>query len=816
MIKNKMTAVLSALIMSATAVFLPIDSAYADNAVTSVYEYFNKNDVNGKITIEVPENTTALISIKFTSPEVTDEPYYELHAEKGTYSFDIEGIDTTEYDYRNYSLIASISDGDNSVVYEDTFNVPDGNDHPDSFYNFTYSFSVDENQLSDSWRIISETETQKNIAVNFSGYIKGDVNGDGFVDTVDASQVLAEYSRISNDGTATFSEKQKLSADVNGDGWMDSVDASRILAYYSNISRGGTPTWNIFEQTQETTTTSATTSETVTTTTKAVTTTSSATNSGNATTTTKAVTTTGSVTTSGPATTTTKAVTTTGSATNSGTVTTTTKAVTTTNSATTTTESTTTTTTETTTENTTTTTSTTVQVIDWEMAYQKKLQALSSEYNFTADEDSDKAMYDLADINGDGIPELIISESSYHSSVCTVYVYSDGSYVNATGASYDAYMHATVGYEKLEFYENGVMGIDLKNHIAKSYYKGTGHEALVFYRLEGTEFVVVANFVNKFADGAEYGTYNDNIVTKEDYYEYLGQYDYKFENFGRKYAYDISRPVGRLTADAHIETTTNADGKNVYWLVADGRFDELDVYVLDMEGDNDTYLDTFTENSLKINLSGLYDLDPEKHMIYLSASDSNFNEGCIVSIPLLHGDVYADAHVETYYCTPYNRTQSYLFLKGNYSYVEVTITNEDGNESDIGTFENTSVPIRLAYNAQAHSESFLSIVSYDENGNAGNFVTCVIPREKLPVVSMNPINISGVTDTSYGDVSGYTYSYISNRECNNYVVCEKIADGCNVIARNVYYSYDIIWCEVWDSDTGEYYGWVDSSFINFS
>ncbi len=61
----------------------------------------------------------------------------------------------------------------------------------------------------------------------------GDVNGDGKVNAVDASQVLAEYALHSTNAPETFDESQKKAADVNGDGKINAFDASMILAYYA-------------------------------------------------------------------------------------------------------------------------------------------------------------------------------------------------------------------------------------------------------------------------------------------------------------------------------------------------------------------------------------------------------------------------------------------------------------------------------------------------------------------------------------------------------------------------------------------------------
>lgn len=62
----------------------------------------------------------------------------------------------------------------------------------------------------------------------------GDVSGDGLIDSVDASMMLAEYARLStSDKCGIFSAGQKTAADMEKNGRIDSVDASVILSYYA-------------------------------------------------------------------------------------------------------------------------------------------------------------------------------------------------------------------------------------------------------------------------------------------------------------------------------------------------------------------------------------------------------------------------------------------------------------------------------------------------------------------------------------------------------------------------------------------------------
>ena len=242
----KITAAVTVLTLLAVQAAM---TSYAEGTVfTPVYKDFDKIDVNGSVSIEIPENVTAQVEILFTSPEVTDEPYYIETLDGGaSYSFDIEGRDTTDNDYRNYTISVELTGGIygiTSAAYTDTFNVPDGNDNPDSFREISYKFTVNGEVSSNEWDVVSDSENAKEIAVHLD-YVKlGDVNNDSLIDADDASMVITEYSLLSVGTPATFTSRQKVAADTNKDGLTDADDATMIITYYSIISTGGTPSWD--------------------------------------------------------------------------------------------------------------------------------------------------------------------------------------------------------------------------------------------------------------------------------------------------------------------------------------------------------------------------------------------------------------------------------------------------------------------------------------------------------------------------------------------------------------------------------------------
>ena len=70
-------------------------------------------------------------------------------------------------------------------------------------------------------------------------YTLGDVNGDGLINSVDASAVLTEYAYSMTESGGKFNELQKKAGDVNKDDILNSVDASLILEYYAYVSADG-------------------------------------------------------------------------------------------------------------------------------------------------------------------------------------------------------------------------------------------------------------------------------------------------------------------------------------------------------------------------------------------------------------------------------------------------------------------------------------------------------------------------------------------------------------------------------------------------
>ena len=222
----------------------------ADNVVIvkPVCEHIIKSDINGELHISVPKDATAKVDVVYESPEYDKHEYYNTTLNGGmTYSLAIEGRDTTEDDYRNYTVSVSLTGGKynmTSDVYSDKFNILDKNDNPDSYRIIKYNFTVDDKISKESFTVTKNEENEKDIVVHLNSVMLGDVNEDSTIDSIDATAILVEYANTSTGNKPTFTSSQVVAADVNKDGFVNSTDASKILAYYAESATGGKPSWD--------------------------------------------------------------------------------------------------------------------------------------------------------------------------------------------------------------------------------------------------------------------------------------------------------------------------------------------------------------------------------------------------------------------------------------------------------------------------------------------------------------------------------------------------------------------------------------------
>lgn len=252
---NKISAAAVSAVLATAASFGSY--AYAVD-MTPVYEDFNENYVNGTVVINLPETVKASVAITFDSPEWKDEPYYTCEIAGGdSYSFDIEGINNTEDDYRNYKISIALSGGTYAAeagTVTDEFTIYDPNDTPKSFTTLTYNFTVDDVVSSDTIELTNEDSSggvdgdyvvTKDYALHLNSFLKGDVDGNGIVDASDATLALREYTLVLSEKESELDERHRKAADIDGDSSVTASDATYILRYYTQMMSFGEASWEV-------------------------------------------------------------------------------------------------------------------------------------------------------------------------------------------------------------------------------------------------------------------------------------------------------------------------------------------------------------------------------------------------------------------------------------------------------------------------------------------------------------------------------------------------------------------------------------------
>jgi hypothetical protein len=81
------------------------------------------------------------------------------------------------------------------------------------------------------------------------------------------------------------------------------------------------------------------------------------------------------------------------------------------------------------------------------------------------------------------------------------------------------------------------------------------------------------------------------------------------------------------------------------------------------------------------------------------------------------------------------------------------------------------------------------------------FVAAIYPYEK------GEISSGGL------EIEGYTSDYICDGgPKSRQWICE---DTWHITAKSMAYSHGLVWYECWDTDDGDYYGWIDSDYLTF-
>ncbi len=161
----------------------------------------------------------------------------------------------------------------------------------------------------------------------------------------------------------------------------------------------------------------------------------------------------------------------------------------------------------------------------------------------------------------------------------------------------------------------------------------------------------------------------------------------------------------------------------------------------------------------------------------------------------------------------------YLRVNGNYSYYEydVYVGNEPGNYNGSPS-HGTSSESRMRVTAGSDILYVYAIVTpVSATGEKGETVTTTGTNfHPSNAASGSPEScfLWGEINTHGGVVAGFTTSYVVDGGAASHVR-DELGNGWHIDAKRKYISHGIQWFEVYDSDDGDYYGWVDASYIDF-
>ena len=181
---------------------------------------------------------------------------------------------------------------------------------------------------------------------------------------------------------------------------------------------------------------------------------------------------------------------------------------------------------------------------------------------------------------------------------------------------------------------------------------------------------------------------------------------------------------------------------------------------------------------------------------------------------------YVEAYAETYSFSGYEGSTVYLYLEGDFSMVSIQVHNREfDSELEYLSKEDYDGYVQLNFNPFAQPQSVAYITPYNDSGVAGEVAVCEIPSVATGTIqtggrSYAVDNMKGQITCHGGTVAGFTTDYVVNGGSVG-MVRGSLGDTWHVTAKNKCYNYGVTWYELWDSDDGDYYGWVDSNYIDF-
>ena len=168
-----------------------------------------------------------------------------------------------------------------------------------------------------------------------------------------------------------------------------------------------------------------------------------------------------------------------------------------------------------------------------------------------------------------------------------------------------------------------------------------------------------------------------------------------------------------------------------------------------------------------------------------------------------------------------NGTLLLMSVSGNYSYFTYEVYADFEGQKNVLRKSGTSYDRSYLYEDGSTVSNFVFYVTpYNSDGVAGSRVSMKYNGEHMIYVPQQSASVSSCTrygtiySPSGSKVDGLTKSYLIDGGAATYERHD-LTHGWHVTAVSEYYDGSTYWYELYDSDDGDYYGWVASYNISF-
>ena len=175
-------------------------------------------------------------------------------------------------------------------------------------------------------------------------------------------------------------------------------------------------------------------------------------------------------------------------------------------------------------------------------------------------------------------------------------------------------------------------------------------------------------------------------------------------------------------------------------------------------------------------------------------------------------------YIEVFTAAPWGNGLTYiLHMNGDYSYYNYEHYYDcgEGIICQSGTYDKATLNLGTVSPGLRYCK--VAITPYNEVGEVGETVTIEADNTKLTnMPKVEAIDKKGTINASKDFVSGYDDTYVIYNGQPNEKTRESLGDGWHVTAVAKCESRGITWYKLYDTDDNDYYGWVDSKYIDFS